>query len=205
MQIAAPIPFADLRLAFAALSARASEIGALVVTGMLDYYLHRRLTHALARLIARLRIALLHRAFALLPTLRDYQPRPARPPAPLAPPDPFALEDPAPADESARDPAAMRPSGITLWPVGRHGIDNSDGRQPYYWMPDHVPAARLARRFEAVARILADPDRYARKLALILSRPPRGALTSAPPHKQHSNEPRAELEFDARPRHGPGS
>jgi hypothetical protein len=181
MQIAAPIPFPDLRLAFAALAARAGEIGALVVTGALDYYFHRRLTGALARLIAKLRIALLHRAFALLPTLRAYQPRPERPQAPRAPLDPFEPEAAAAAELEPRDPAAMRPSGIVLWPVGRHGVDNSEGRQPYYWMPAGVPAARLARRFEAVARILADPDRYARKLAMILSRPPRGAPAEPEP------------------------
>jgi hypothetical protein len=173
--ITAPVPFAALRLAFAALRARAEEIGVFVFGGMLDYYLCRKLERKLAEIIADLRIAVLHRAFELVPTLRAYRPRPLPEPAPFD-------DDAAPEVEDsdgdllskpAHEPNAIRPMGVNLWPVGRQGQDNSANRQPYYWMPETVPTRRLAGRLQAVERVLADVDRYARRLARLLTRPPR--------------------------------
>jgi hypothetical protein len=170
MQIQPPVPFPELRCAFAALSARASEIGALVLGGMLDYFLHRRLERMLAALIAKVRLALLHCAFDLVPVVRSYV---RRPDPPFVEPPPYAEEETeAP---SPTEPRAPPRSSIVLWPVGRTGHDNSAGRQPYYWVPDEVCTRRLIGRFAAVAHILANPTIYARKLALILTRPPRCA------------------------------
>jgi hypothetical protein len=175
MQIAAPTPFSALRLAFAALAARAAEIGVFLAAAGLDYYFERRLSHALARIIAKLRISLLHRAFELIPTLQEYRPRPTQ--SPCEPPayDETPCDSPCADASDAPKPHAPRPMGIVLWPVGRHGVDTSENRKPYYWMPDSVPTARLAGRFAAVAKILANPTFYARKLALILTRPPRAS------------------------------
>jgi hypothetical protein len=183
----APVPLDALRLAFAALLARAAEIGALVVGGRLDYYLHRRLEAKLAPIIAALRIALLHRAFELIPTLRAYKPRPLPEPASIDDAHDDEADEPVPEHESDQDhadehpPASeperaahpTRPMNIKLWPVGRCGHDNSANRQPYYWVPETVCTRRLNGRFDSVARILADINRYARKLARILTRPPR--------------------------------
>jgi hypothetical protein len=174
MQIAAPTPFSALRLAFAALAARASEIGVFLAAAGLDYYFERRLSHALAKIIAQLRISLLHRAFELIPTLRVYRPRPTQ--SPLEAPSYNApMETPCTESPEAQEARAPRSMGIVLWPVGRSGVDTSENRQPYYWLPDSVPAARLAGRFAAVAKILANPTFYARKLARILTRPPRSS------------------------------
>jgi hypothetical protein len=173
----APVPFAALRLALAALLARAEEIGVFVFGGMLDYYLSRRLERKLAAIIADVRIALLHRAFELIPTLRAFRPRSLPEPVPFDDDAPSVMEEEGDDEQTGpapeQEPRTIRPSGIVLWPVGRRGHDHSAKRAPYYWLQDNVSTRRLAGRFRALERMLADVDRYARKLARILTQPPR--------------------------------
>jgi hypothetical protein len=173
----------ELKLLFAALSAFAFMVGALAPDGSVGYYVYRWLKTRLAGLVQALRITLLHKAFAIAPTLPAYTPRlhefndaaddlaTSENETEIADTTPvypaLATEDVQ--TSNARDPQSGR---LVLWIVGRGGSDTRASRRPYYWIPDSVPTRRLALSFQAMARVLADPERHARRLALILTRPP---------------------------------
>jgi hypothetical protein len=221
--------FLDLKTRLDALVRDAGGIGVLYVVGVLDFYLHRRLCGRLTDLIDAVRRALMRRALELLGTLKpkrivaardavrprvrtllDDRPKLVVAPAPVAL-EPYPGFGPRVRSFDGPQRETLIPERIpfcgriALMPIERKVFDDEARRhhgvrQPFYWIPETICSKGLARRLEALMRLLENPERYARRLARRLrddagrDRPPPVLLRDAALY-----EKRAALSAEARP------